>query len=398
MLKTVVKILFLLLLLFMSIFFYFNEQTHNTNSVYKQILLEDNNEYLETVAYLEKNKDIDFISIDNFKIPINTYVDISEKDINEIKEKIDKRDYRYTPYIDSVERLFKIDGKDIVYVNLNNYSLIKQLVFYYKMYNQNIEFKVLDLELYRNVVNTIVFMLILIIFSLGSKTRTILSILACIAFIFIPGSENNFLFITSFYLLCIIVIESLSLSNAYIKRNNLGFIRMILFIVLVVFPSFFPLLYKLDEEVLNPVFIDKEISYKTMEQNFDKDMPDISNFFTHYAYQKSVLYGSKYLFPSYSSSVNLNEFKRAGHSLESNIVTVVKHDDIFLEGFRSILKSTPSGKYYSSFNGSFYFEIRSLSSLYIREKEYMQICILAVIMLISFLLFKKKGSKILKYR
>lgn len=395
MLKSVTKLIFIILLGLMASFFLLKSFSNIGNSLYKQILFTNKKDLGSFTALLETEKKYDYLSRKNVELPINTYIQVENLSLSDIENVIDFRDYRRTPFIESLEKLFSSNKGEIIYVAIGNETIINQFIFYLDLYRKGYDFTILDSSFYRDMFCLIVLFAATLIFAFGSKIRSVISIIALLSYIFIPKNDSYYfmLFLITVFFLIILLIENFSLSNRYIKRNNLGFIRVCIFVVLLLVPTVLPNIIDMEYSVLNSVFIDKELSYDSLGQSFNEKNPDVSNFFVHYAYQHGVLYGLKYLFPTYNSSVKINEFEGVDHSLTLATKNVVTFNDDFIKSFKDYIKTTATGKFYSSYNGSFYFEEKPLASLYIKDKEYIQISILAAILLLSFLLFKKKVVK-----
>ncbi|QEN03807.1 hypothetical protein EW093_03525 [Thiospirochaeta perfilievii] len=402
MIKTLFKILLVILFVIVSILF-FNRKINNHNwGSYTPIILDRDEDVVKALDTLGKLGFNGIIYEDGISIGINNYIDLEERGLKDISSLLDKNDYRNTPYISNLNSLFrtKDDNKPIMYVKLDRTNIFS-IYNIYKAFEQNaIPYKVGDPLFMRVVLNYLSFILLLLLFGFGCRTRVIISILSgVIAYLYMDASslyKYSVFFIG--YFLIIMIVESISFSNRYIKRNNIGIIRVLLGTILFILPSFFPIFIDLSNTLYTPIPLEETgFGYENLENSFDESTPNISNYFTHYAYQKSFLYGDKYLFPTYGNSVTIDEFKREDYYLSRNEKVVFTYDDDYLSEFLSYCDTTALGRFYKDYGRPFKLELNSLLSLYTNSKEYTYVGILAICMFFSSFFFKKGRDKKLKY-
>lgn len=402
MIKTVAKILITTLFITLTVYFSKQDRRDSAWGSYTPIIFNTVQDADRGIELLKELGFKDIISKNNVKIGINDFFVIKESSFEDIDNRLDKKDYRYDPYILSVASLFSSSdpADSIVYIKLSSSDLMLLYNMYHSFSTNAILYKIGNPLFLRIILNYICFISILLLFSVGCKTRFIVSIISgVLAFFFMdPASVYSFISFTVGYFLVIMIVESFSFSNKYIKRNNVGLIRIMVFLVLFSTPTFIPGFLDFSKAIYTPVSQnDYEFDYSSLEKLYDEQSPTISNYFTHYAFQKSFLYGYKYLFPTYKNSVTIDEFNREDYYLSRYVKIVEEYDEDFFEDFISYCGTTVLGRFYLDYGRPFSLELNSLLSLYIVEKEYMQIGMLSVIMLISSLFFKKSGDKKLKY-
>lgn len=402
MIKTVAKILITIIFIILITFYYKQEKSNNLWGSYTPIIFDTVDDADRGVQLLDSLGHKDIIHLNRVEIGINNYLKMEERNLDTINSTLDKNDYRYDSFISSMDILFSSSDKNsrIVYIKLSSSELLPMYNIY-KIFSDNaISYQLGNPLFLRTTLNYICLILILLLFSIGCRNRFLISIATGVLafFFFDPSSPYSFICFTTGYFLIIMIVESFSFSNRYIKRNNVGLFRVILYIMFFASPTVIPSFLDFSQVIYTPVSVDSEtFNYESMENLYSKDSPSISNYFTHYAFQKSFLYGTKYMFPSYENSVTIDEFNKEDYYLSRYIKIVDKYDEEFLEEFLDYCDTTVLGRFYLDYGRPFKLELNSLLSLYILEKEYMQIGILAFVMLISSLFFKKNGEKKLKY-
>ncbi|MGL1894381.1 MAG: hypothetical protein OCD02_22310 [Spirochaetaceae bacterium] len=402
MIKTVAKILITILFILISIYFYKQKPDDNVWGNYSSLIFESNLDAQKSVQLLKKNGFTDILSLEDITIGINNYFDLEERTLAQISNSLDKNDYRYDPYIESVSSLFSSNdlNGNVIYVLLSKSDLLSLYSLHTLLDSNAILYKLGNPIFLRIILNYISFFLLLLILGLGCKKRFIISLLfGILGFVFMdPSSVYNYISFVVIYFLSILIIESVSFSNRYIKRNNVGLIRILISVSLFAMPTLIPSFLDYSKIVNTPVVTEvNTFEYNSLEETFDESSPSISNYFSHFAFQKSYLYGYKYMFPSLGNSVTINEFKKEDYFLSDYKRVVFTYDEAFFKDFLSYCKTTALGRFYLDYGRPFKLELNSLLSLYIKENEYMQIGVIASIMLFASLFFKKSRDKKIKY-
>ncbi|MBN2618735.1 MAG: hypothetical protein JXR64_10550 [Spirochaetales bacterium] len=398
MIKTGFKVILVLVFILLSVYFYKQQTNFQFWKNYTPLILNSQEDVNKAATLLSDNGFSDLFYKDVVTLGINSYLDINEYTLREISERIDTNDYRNDPFIRSIENLFKTgDGSNfILYVKIRGRDLLSNYKIY-KILNDNaILFNIGNPLLIRSILNYISFILMLLIFSFGSKTRSIISlIVGVLAYFFMDVSSfYNYLSFVLGYFILIMLVETFSFSNAYIKRNNIGLSRIIIIILIFTIPSIIPNFGNFNKLIYSPDPQDgKSYSYETLNALFSEESPNLSNYFSHYSYQRSFIYGYKYMFPTYKNSVTINEFNSDGLNLNLNEKIIFQYDDVFLKDFLEYCSSTELGKFYLDYGVPFNLELKSFVSLYLLKNEYRNVVILAFAMLITSLFFKKNRSK-----
>lgn len=402
MVKTVFKILLSILFILLSIFFYKQKVVTNIWGNYTPVILQSQQDVDRAVILLQDLGFKDILYKEGITLGINNYTNSEERSLEEISMSLDKKDYRYDPFVSSIESLFSTSNinDSIVYIKLAKKDLVK-VYNIYKSFNDNaIAYKLGNPVFLRIILNYISFFVLILLLGAGCKTRFIISLLTGVAAFFFMDASSVYSF-TSFtigYFLIIMVVESISFSNRYIKRNNIGFLRILLSIILFSIPTFSPTFLDFSNIIYTPTTVEGAVfDYESMEAVFEDTSANISNYLAHYTFQKSFLYGDKYLFPTKGNSVTIDEFKREDYYLSRYEKVVLSYDEVYLQDFISYCSTTALGRFYLDYGRPFKLELNSLLSLYIKEKEYMQIGIIASTMLIASFFFRKGRDKKLKY-
>ena len=402
MVKNIFKIIFSILFILLALFFYLGKSDRSLWGNYTPMIFKSETDMLKAIDLLKKNQIDNIVSEKNVTIGINNYFDINEKSLESITSSLDKRDYRYDPFINSVYKLFSTkDGKGkVIYLYLDSSDLFTLYKIHRILSDSAIQYRHGNPLFFRSIINYLSFFSLLLLLCIGCKKRFIFSvILGVLSFFFMnPQSVNSYISFVLLYFLVILIIESFSFSNRYIKRNNVGIFRILASILLFSLPTILPSFIDFDVELFSPVSLDnKGFEYSDLEEFYDDSYPNISNYYTHYAYQNNFMSGKNYSFPSKDSVVSINDFAREKHYLVMNESVISTFDELYLDNFLAYCNTTILGKFYLDYGKPFKMESNSLIFLYIKEKEYMQIGFLAVIMLISSLFFKKKEEKKIKY-
>ncbi len=396
MIKTGFKLFIILFFILTFVYFYKKTPPENPWRDYTPVLFDSNADLLEGVEILRNDGYQEIVYREGITLGISNFRDLEEMTLNSISEKIDNIDFRNDPYINSVDKIFKNDKYFTLYIKIPQNDIWQIVKVYNSLSKKGLSFKLGNSDVLRVLLNYFSFILVMLLFSIGSKTRFFATLLSGIAIYFLMNVNSVYSFIGFYliYFLIIMIIESLSFSNTYIKRNNIGYFRILFAITLFVLPTFFPTFLDYTTKIYTPVFSgDKEISYTSLEKNYDESLGNLSNYFAHYAYQKVFLYEAKYLFPSYKNSVTIEEFELNDYYLENKRREVASYDENFLRDFLLYCNSTAIGRFYLDFDEPFKLELNSLLTIYIVEKEYMQIGILAVIMFITSISFKKRFKR-----
>lgn len=395
MIKTAFRVLITISFIILSVYFYIQSKNEHFSKGHLALSFDSESELEVGVGYLKKAGFSNLLFMDNVTVPVNTFFNIEEISLEQFGKSIDINDYRYTSYVKSLPSLFKDSsgGFNKVYVELTGNDFFKLFRFYYSARKNRVGFKINDPEFIRLVANFVSLLLILLLLGYGCRTRTVVTVIsALLAYLFIDiSSYYEFISFILAYLLIILLIESVSFSNRYVQRNNVGFIRIMLSVFMFIVPSFIPFMFNLSYETEIVRIIDNsQYDYKSLEKAYTEESPVVSNFFAHYAFQKSYLYGEKYKFPKENFSVKMVEFQKEDYYLKEHDETIMTFDTDFLESFIDYCSKTELGRFYLNIGRPFELERKSMDSSYKKEKEYMQIGILAVTMLLSSAFFKKR--------
>ncbi len=402
MIKTLFKVIITILFIVSSVYFFKKISDDNLWGNSTPLIFESDQDAETAVSLLSEFGFKDILYKNNITIGINDYFDFDERSLVDIDNTLDRRDYRYDPFIDSTNTLFSSRNADdsIVYIVIDSFDLLSLYNIHKILTDNAILYNHGNPIFLRIVLNFFSFIFMLLLFGLGCKKRFLITLVTgVLAFFFMElSSLNSYLCFSLSYFLLIMLLESISFSNRYIKRNNIGILRILLFIVIFSIPTFLPSFIDYSKEINTPISLSgDDFSYVSLSEGFDDGIPNISNYFAHYTYQKSYMYGTKYSFPSHEKSVTIMEFKRVDYYLSNKERVVLNYDEDFFQDFLTYCSSTALGRFYLDYKKPFKLEYNSLLSLYIKEKEYMQIAILAVTMLISSLFFKKNRDKKIKY-
>ncbi len=394
MIKTAFRVLITISFIILSVYFYIQSKNEHISNGYLVLSFDSEIQMEEGVGYLKKAGFTNILFMDTVTVPVNTFFDIKEISPEQFEKSIDINDYRYTPFVKSLPLLFKdtSGGFNKVYAELTGNDFLKLLRFYYSARKNNVGYKINDPEFIRLMANYASLILILLLLGYGCRTRTIVTIVsALLAYLFMDiSSYYGFISFVLVYFLIILVVEYASFSNRYVQRNNVGFIRIMLSVFMFAIPSFIPLLVNLSYETETVKIIsDSHYDYESLEKAYTEESPAISNFFAHYAFQKSYIYGEKYKFPKENYSVKMAEFQKEDYYLKEHDEIIMTFDTDFLESFIDYCSNTELGRFYLKIGRPFELEKKSMASSYKKEKEYMQIGILAVTMLLSSAFFKK---------
>ncbi|OQY40604.1 MAG: hypothetical protein B6229_01215 [Spirochaetaceae bacterium 4572_7] len=396
MIKTVFKFLLISTLILLSFYFYKEDRTDNSWGNYTSLVFYSNEAAAKSVALLNKLKYKDILSKDDVTIGINNYKDIDEILNSEKDLLINKNDYRYDPYLSAIDSLFynSKDGTTTVYVKLKKKDLVHIYQLHKALSDNFVVYKLGDTSFLRMILNFFSFTALLLLLGLGCKSRFFTSVVvAVVSILFLPPTNlNNYILVVILYFIVILIIESVSFSNRYIKRNNVGFIRIIFSILLFSLPTIMPSFLDLSTEVPYPVSDSSWVfDIDSLSKSFNSSSPNLSNYYTHFAYQKSFIYGREYLFPEENEEVFMEDFVREDYYLVSKQERMMIFDLNFLKTFMEYCSTTSLGKFYLDFEKPFIVKSDTLLGLYIKEKEYVQIGLLAVTMFLSSLFFKKRG-------
>lgn len=397
MIKNLTRAFIAIIIILLIIYFFSQREVHSIRGNYISVVFNTKTDSLKGIEVMENRGFSDLVHIDNITIPVNKIPNIEEMGLDEIKEKLDDVDYRNDPFIKSIDKLFiDKDGRFTVYVKKDRSDRLGALKLYRVLKDSGVSYRFADPLFLRLTLNFLSFGFILFVIGFGCKKRGIISLLFVPLIIFLLDltTYNSFVITVLLYISLIMVVEVSSLSNRYIKRDNLGGIRMFIAVVLFLVPTFLPMFLDSNFQVksFNSNGLDK-FSINSLNGSYSMDNPNISNFYTHYAFQDSYLYGGKYLFPEVNQTIILDEYKRVNHYLEMEERVVMVFDDEYFNSFLKYLESSNLGRFYLDYGYPFKVEERSFLSLYIMEKEYMQKAILAGIIFLSSFLFIKRKEK-----
>lgn len=394
--------LLVILFILLSLYFYKQEVEEYRWKGYTPLVFKNDDDLKEAINLLYEAGYTDIVSLHNITLGVNDFFDLEERSLTEVKDSIDEKDYRFDSYIRSIKDLFVNEetGEEFIYLKMESNELIPTYKIYSLLSDKGISFTIGDTFFLRAILNYLTLFLLFILFGLGCRSRLIFTLIyAVLTFFFLDATSlYSYMLFVLIYFISIMVIESFSFSNRYIKRNNVGLFRVLLFISLYTIPTLTPSFIDYSNAIYHPLSLGEEgFSYDAMESHYNEEIPNISNYFTHYAFQKNYIYGYKYLFPTFKSSVTIDEFKREDFYLSRYKKEIETFDEAFFNDFITYCDSTVLGRFYLDYGRPFKLEFNSLISLYILENEYMQIALLAVLMLFASLFFRKGRDKKLKY-
>lgn len=397
--KKIVKFLYVVSILTGAVFLILNSSSETLWNNYYVFSFSDSHEvHIAETALHSQGYERVLTEASSF-VDINTLSQFTAYALTDIPGILDPRDYRYDPFVKSMSGYFSVknSGDPLLYV----YSAEKNIRSFVKLiriFIQNdLSFFPLTPVRIRAILQFFTAGFIAFILGVGCRKRFVFSLLFFTGFFFLALNRGFGFFsgLMIFYLMGIILIEKTAFSNRYIKRNNLGTFRYLIVFMSLFIPTLFGEFYQTETIIPSRGEVAAGFTYDDMESLYNKDaeLPGVSEYFTHFAFQKDLPFGNKYLFPSNNNSVTMDKFRKEGYALVKRSEVVRVNDSSFLNSFLEYCNKSNIGSFFMEQQQPFRGEFRGFSEIYSHDYELYILLISVFLLTGAAVVFRKKHKR-----